>query len=86
LGALLGDCGALNALRLRHAVALRVVDAEPAHRSMSMPNTRFSRRAQVMATCRGVGLSAVPARLRAPGPRPAGVTAARNAACGANTP
>ena len=57
-----------------------------AQHSMSMANTRFSRRAQVIATCRGVWRSAVPARLPAPGPRPAGVTAARNAACGANTP
>ena len=56
------------------------------HCSISILNTRFSRRAQVMATCRGVEFSAVPARRCAPGPRPAGGTAARNAACGANTP
>ncbi len=57
-----------------------------AHCSISMPNTRLSRAAQVIVTCRGVGRSGTAARLRAPGPLPADVTAARSAACGANTP
>ena len=51
-----------------------------AQRSMSMANTRLGRAAQVMATCRGVEFSAVPARRCAPGLRPASVTAACSAA------
>ena len=45
-----------------------------AHRSISMPNTRLSRAAQVMATCRGIARSPVPARLPAPDLRPAART------------
>jgi hypothetical protein len=55
---------------------------------MSMPNTRFKRFAQLIATCRGVaGLSAPSCTCGfLPLPRPAGVTAARSLLCGANTP
>jgi hypothetical protein len=58
-----------------------------AQASMSIPNTRFRRCAQVIATWRGVG--ACRSRLHAallPLPRCAGVTAARSLLCGANTP
>ena len=55
-----------------------------------MPNTRFSRRAQLIATCLGVGgLADSPAMaggFDAPAPRCAGVTAARSLLCGAITP
>ncbi len=58
--------------------------------SISIPNTRCSRRAQLIATCRGLGgLAGSPAATdgcRAPMPRRAGGTAARNRLCGANTP
>jgi hypothetical protein len=59
--------------------------------SISTTNTRFSRRAQFIATCRGVGGlagsvdSAVDCSA-APMPRCAGVTMARSLLCGANTP
>jgi hypothetical protein len=56
------------------------------HCSISIPNTRCRRRVHVMATCFGVGRSGAVMRLRAENPRPAGVIAARNAACGAKTP
>jgi hypothetical protein len=52
---------------------------------ISIPNTRLRRRAQFSATCFGVGRSGAVVRL-APVPLPAGVIAARNAACAANTP
>jgi hypothetical protein len=49
--------------------------------SISTPNTRFSRRAQLIATCRGVegsvGSAPAAGALVAPRPRCAGVTAAR---------
>jgi hypothetical protein len=52
-----------------------------AQSSISMPNTRFSRRAQLIATCLGVGrwTESVtgPVRCGAPMPRCAGVTATR---------
>lgn len=58
--------------------------------SISIPNTRLSRRAQFIATCRGVGgfagSAAGASSFGAPIPRSAGVTAARNRLCGANTP
>lgn len=58
-----------------------------AHCSMSIPNTRFSRRAQLMATCLASGdRCASTPLLCASCPRPAGVIAARSAACGAKTP
>jgi len=58
------------------------------HVSISMPNTRFNRRAQLIATCRGVGGWAGSSGdgFAAPMPRRAGVTAARSRLCGANTP
>jgi hypothetical protein len=54
-------------------------------RSMSIANTRFSLRAQLMATYGASGGRSAPASLSraAPCPRPAGVIAARSAACGA---
>ena len=52
-----------------------------AHCSISMPNTRLSRRAQFNATCFGIDRSG---SLRAFDPRPAGVIAARSAALAAN--
>ncbi|MFN2201660.1 MAG: hypothetical protein ACK2UO_10655, partial [Caldilineaceae bacterium] len=61
-----------------------------AQSSISMPNTRFSRRAQLIATRLGVGgwTESVtgPVRCGAPMPRSAGVTAARSLLRGANTP
>ena len=54
-----------------------------AHRSISMPNTRFSRRAQLSATC--FGLTRSGARLRAFDPRPASVIAERSATFAAKT-
>lgn len=62
--------------------------AQRAQRSISMPNTRFRRRAQFIATCRGVaGLAgSTGGCFVAPLPRCAGVTAARNLLFGANTP
>ena len=91
--------GASSAPRSRRCASMRAMTSgssmlaitlsrppQRAQRSISILNIRFSRRAQVMATCRGSRLSAVPARRCAPDPRPAGVTAARSAACGANTP
>jgi hypothetical protein len=54
------------------------------HCSISIPNTRFSRRAQFRDTCFGVGRSG--SRLGAFDPRPAGVIAARSAAFAAKTP
>ena len=55
--------------------------------SISMPNTRLNRRAQLIATCRGVGgLTGSVGGGAAPMPRCAGVTAARSRLCGANTP
>lgn len=51
---------------------------------------RFSRRAQLIATCLGGGRladsAAVAGCFAAPIPRCAGVTAARSLLCGANTP
>jgi hypothetical protein len=53
---------------------------------ISIPNTRLRRRAQFMRISFGIGRSAAATRVRAPGPRPAGVIAARNAAfCAAMT-
>jgi hypothetical protein len=51
--------------------------------SISIPNTRFSRCAQLMARCRSAGVrrSVVMAL-----PRPFGVTSARQRLCSANTP
>lgn len=49
--------------------------------SISIPSTRFRRRAQFSATCFGDGRSDV--RLRASDPRPAGVIVARSAALAA---
>jgi hypothetical protein len=57
-----------------------------AHCSISIPNTRFSRRAQFRRRSFGVGDSGATARLRALGPLPPGVIAARSPACAANTP
>jgi Ribonuclease HepT-like len=57
-----------------------------AHCSIWIPNTRFRRRAHVIATRWGIGGSGAAARLRDAAPLPAGVIAARNAACAANTP
>lgn len=55
-----------------------------------MPNTRFKRRAQFIATWRGVGGMSdsppVAGCIVAPVPGCAGVTAARNLLRGANTP
>ena len=68
------------------------VPPQRAHLSISMPNTRFRRRAQLIATCRGVGglsgsaVVAATDRGDAPMPLPAGVTAAHSLLCGANTP
>jgi hypothetical protein len=59
---------------------------QPTQASISMPNTRLSRRAQLIATCRGVGglaTSAGGSDCGAPIPRRAGVTAARRLLCGA---
>jgi hypothetical protein len=56
------------------------------HCSISMPNTRFKRRAQVSRIASGAGRCAAAARVRAPVPLPAGVIAARNAACAASMP
>jgi len=55
---------------------------------MSTPNTRFRRLAQLMATWRAVAGFPAPSSACGllPLPRPAGVTAARNLLCGANTP
>ena len=95
-----GESDTSSSPRSRRCVRIRSISAgssmlaitlsrppQRTHCSISMPNTRFSRRAHVMATCFGVGRSHAPARRRAPDPRPAGVIAARNAAaCGAKTP
>jgi hypothetical protein len=58
--------------------------------SISMPNTRFNRFAQLIATCRGGGFAGSAAsacdRFGVPIPRLAGVTMARSRLCGANTP
>jgi hypothetical protein len=59
--------------------------SQRAHCSISIPNTRFRRRAQFMRMALGVGGSAAAALLR-PRSLPAGVIAARSAACAANTP
>jgi hypothetical protein len=56
-----------------------------AHCSISIPNARFKRRAQFMRTSWEVGAAPTAARCLTPVPRPAGVIAARNAACAANT-
>jgi hypothetical protein len=53
--------------------------------SMSMANTRFRRRIQLMRTACGA-LSFSPGFASTPWPRPDGVTAARSALPGANTP
>jgi hypothetical protein len=63
----------------------------PPHRaqpSISTPNTRLSRFAQFIATCRGVAgcCTSGSADFPAPTPRFAGVTLARSRLCGANTP
>jgi hypothetical protein len=55
-------------------------------RSISIANTRFKRCIQLIATCFGVTRSTAAPAFPPPCPRPAGVIAARNAACGANTP
>jgi len=57
--------------------------------SMSMPKTRFSRCAQVIAARRSAGVFSCPSSKAlgwAPLPRFAGVTAARSRLLGANTP
>ncbi len=90
------DC---HALQVRQDLRddLRLLDAgndlerppQRAQLSISMPKTRLSRRAQLIATCLGVGGSACercPGCFAAPRPLRAGVTAARNLLCGANTP
>ena len=73
--------------------------AHRAHASISIPNTRFSRYAQRIATWRGsadrpdrshrsapcAGLAVPPARWL-PLPRPAGVISARRLLLGASTP
>jgi len=56
------------------------------HCSISIPNTRFRRRAQFMRTCLGCPRSGGVARLCAPGPLPAGGIAARSAACETKPP
>jgi hypothetical protein len=72
------------------AAMIRSRPPQRAQVSISILNTRFSRRAQLIATCRGVGdfagsPSASDGR-GAPRPRRAGVTGARSRLCGANTP
>ena len=57
-----------------------------AQSSISMPNTRFSRRTQLIAPCRGVGglaTSAAGSYCGAAIPRCDGVTAPRSRLCGA---
>ena len=57
--------------------------------SISIANTLFSRCAQLIATCFGTAGASALASCFAPfppAPRPAGVIAARNLLCGANTP
>jgi hypothetical protein len=55
--------------------------------SISIANTRLRRCAQLIATWRGVALGCAPSFVLSPPlPRPAGVIAARNLLCGANTP
>jgi hypothetical protein len=60
--------------------------SQRAHRSISIPNTRFSRRTRLVATCSGASCSGAVAPLRDPARRPAGVIAARSAAGAAQTP
>jgi hypothetical protein len=64
----------------------RSVPPQRAQASISMPNTRFSRCAQLIATCRGGGGSAGSTRgcFAASRPRRAGATAARSRLWGAN--
>jgi len=55
--------------------------------SISIANTRFRRCAQLIATWRAMELGASPfGAVFPPGPRPAGVIAARRRLCGAKTP
>ena len=66
---------------------IRSVPPQRRHVSISMPNTRCNRRAQFIATCRGVaGLPGSTGDGFAPLPRRAGVTMACSRLCGANTP
>ncbi len=79
-----------NDLRLLDAGNDSQLPPQRAQPSISMPKTRLSRRAQFIATWRGVGgLSCSPGNagcFGAPMPRRAGVTIARRRLCGANTP
>jgi hypothetical protein len=66
---------------------IRSVPSQRWHVSISMPNTRFNRRAQFTDTWGGVG--GLPGSMDdgfAPLPRRAGVTRARSRLWGANTP
>jgi hypothetical protein len=55
--------------------------------SISIANTRLGRCAPLIAAWRGVALGCAPSFVFSPPlPRPAGVIAARNLLCGANTP
>jgi hypothetical protein len=76
----------LQLLLKLHFQLRQLAPPQRTHCSISMPNMRLNRRAHVMATCLDVGRSGAIARMRAKNPRPAGVIAARNAACGAKTP
>ena len=65
------------------------VPPQRAQVSISTPNTRFSRRAQLSATCRGSGLAGSQdgaCSFGAPIPLRAGVTTPRSRLCGAKTP
>lgn len=88
-GAVFCRCARILAMTSGSSILAITLSFPPqrAHRSISMPNTRFRRCAQLIATWRGVmGLSGSTGTALPPTPRCAGVTAERSLLWGANTP